>query len=216
MDSAYWNNFYHSNPDLSKPSPFAEHVVGYLLKNNIKINLFDAGCGNGRDTIFIAHNKLSTVGLDQSNVAITENKKHVKENMNSFLSYLEADFTTYNYDDYLFKNTNDFFALYSRFTWHAINYKEEELLLNNIKLSKKLKYLFIEARTIQDSIYGDGQEVGMHEFITTHYRRFIEPLDLIKKIKNCGFEINEFDEGVNFSKTDHENPHLLRIIAKKK
>ena len=99
---------------------------------------------------------------------------------------------------------------------HLWNLANEKLLLNNINLSKKLDYLFIEARTVQDSIYGDGHEVGMHEFITTHYRRFIEPFDLIKKIKNCGFEIIEFDEGKGFSKTDLDDPHLLRIIAKRR
>lgn len=216
MDSKYWNSFYQSKPDLRKPSPFAEYVVWYLSKNDIRINLFDAGCGNGRDTSFIAQNKISIVGLDQSKSAITSNKKQVKQNMNSYLSYLEADFTIFDYDNYLFKNTNEFFGLYSRFTWHAINYDEEELLFNNIKSSKKLNYLFIEARTIQDSIYGDGKMIGIHEFITTHYRRFIDPLDLIKKIRNCGFEIVKFDEGNNFSKTDHDDPYLLRIIAKKK
>jgi len=215
MDTKYWNNFYQSNPDLSKPSPFAEYIVGYLLNRKIKINLFDAGCGNGRDTNFIAHNKFSALGLDQSNVAITENKKQVKQCMNNFLNYIKTDFTTFDYDGYSFKNGHDIYGLYSRFTWHAINYKEEELLLKNLKLSKKLHYLFIEARTIQDSIYGSGQKIGMHEFITTHYRRFIEPSSLIKKIKKCGFEITEFDEGVGFSKTDLDDPYLLRIIAKK-
>ena len=191
MDSKYWNNFYQSNPDLSNPSAFAEYVVSYLKKNNIHINLFDAGSGNGRDTNFIAHNQINILGLDQSDLVITENLKHVNQNMNNFLNYLPADFTTFNYD-------------------------EEKLLLNNIMSLKKLLYLFIEARTVEDSIYGDGRKVGEHEFVTSHYRRFIEPLDLIKKIKNCGFEIAEFVEGVNFSKTDHENPHLVRIIAKKK
>lgn len=216
MDSNYWNNFYQSNPNLSKPSAFAEYIVSYLSKNNIHINLFDVGCGNGRDTNFIAHNQINILGIDQSDLVITENLKHVNQNMDNFLNYLPADFTTFNYDNYSFKNSQDFSGLYSRFTWHAINYDEEKMLLDNIMSLKKLHYLFIEARTVEDSIYGDGRKVGEHEFVTSHYRRFIEPLDLIKKIKNCGFEINEFVEGINFSKTDHENPHLLRVIAKKK
>ena len=61
---------------------------------------------------------------------------------------------------------------------HAINYEEEAKLFLNLNNAANLKYLFIEARSISDGIYGDGEKVGLHEYVTTHYRRFIDPQKL--------------------------------------
>ena len=82
-----------------------------------------------------------------------------------------------------FKNYKDgTFSVYSRFTWHSINYKDEQKLLLSLKKNKNLKFIYIEARTINDAIYGEGIKVGKHEFMTSHYRRFIDPKVLKKKL----------------------------------
>ncbi len=49
----------------------------------------------------------------------------------------------------------------------------------NIAKQKNLDFLFIETRTLKDNLYGVGKKVGKHEFVSTHYRRFIDP----KKLK---------------------------------
>ena len=73
----------------------------------------------------------------------------------------------------------------------------------------------IEARTVYDELYGVGKKVGEHEYVSSHYRRFIDPKQLKKKLGKL-FKIKFFKVGRNFAKYKKENPKVLRIIAVKK
>ena len=57
------------------------------------------------------------------------------------------------------KKISSDFGLYSRFTLHTINYANEKLFFQSISKQKKLKYIFIETRTIQDDYYGVGKKL---------------------------------------------------------
>ena len=76
-----------------------------------------------------------------------------------------------------------------------------------------MKYLFIETRTINDEIYGKGKKIGKHEYVTSHYRRFIDPRDLKKKLSKFT-KILYFKESKNYAKFKNQNPWILRVIAK--
>ena len=72
----YWDNFYKKKKVLIKPTNFS-----YFCYNFLKIyqgTLFDAGCGNGRDTVFFNKKKIKTIGLDTSISAIKKNIKIYK------------------------------------------------------------------------------------------------------------------------------------------
>ena len=64
-------------------------------------------------------------------------------------------------------------------------------LLNSLNKQKKLEYIFIECRTIKDDIYGKGKKIGKHEFVDTHYRRFIDPKELKRRLSKH-FKISYF------------------------
>ena len=214
MDKSYWDKFYSKNPDIHQPSNFAKYILNFMEQNSIKVNLFDLGCGNARDTVYFALNNVSAHGIDQSHEAIESDKNKYKVNQN--LSFSSDDFTRFNFDKFNFKNKNLKYSLYSRFTLHAINYSEEEVLLENISTLKNLEWLFFEARTIRDKIYGQGEQVGKHEFVTSHYRRFIDPEVFIDKVENLGFKVVDFSESEGYSKLDENDPNLMRLIINKK
>jgi len=201
----HWNNFYKKNRLVSTPTNFAKFCLNYLNKDEV---IYDAGCGNGRDVVFFNKSKIKCFGVDSSKTAIDINKKKFKKIKNRFI---KANFCKYNYGKYL-KNT---FSIYSRFAFHAINKKDEDLLIKNLSKKKKLNYLFIETRTIYDDFYGKGIKIGKDQFIHDHYRRFIKPQVLKKKIEKR-FNILYFKISKNFAKFKNENPCVLRIIAKKK
>ena len=58
------------------------------------------------------------------------------------------------------------------------------------------------------------EKVGTHEF-KAHYRRFIDPADIKKKLRKFS-QIIYFKEAKNFAKFKNENPWILRIVAKVK
>ena len=112
------------------------------------------------------------------------------------------------------KITNKAFSVYSRFSLHAINKTEEKTFFNNLNKSKKLQLLMIETRTIYDELFGKGKKISTNEYLTDHYRRFIDPKDIKKKLKKK-FKIIYYFLGKNLAKYKKENPKILRIILKK-
>lgn len=205
MKKYYWDYFYKKKNSPTKETTFAKFSIKKIKKLNIKI--FDIGCGNGRDTIFFNKEGLDCVGLDKSSEVIEKNKK----NYNNF----SDKFFKKNFCNFFKNKIKEPFIVYSRFTWHSINYIDEKKLLSFLKKNKNLKFLFIETRTINDGIYGKGKMLGKHEYVTTHYRRFIDPKDLKKKLS--GFlKIIYINESKNLAKLKKENPCVIRIIAKRK
>ena len=130
---------------------------------------------------FFNKKKINSIGIDKSYSAIKKNKKNFQKFRNKFVNKNFCSFFTY-------KNFDFPFSVYSRFTLHSINYSDEKKLLNSLNKLKKLEYIFIECRTIKDDIYGKGKKVGKHEFVDTHYRRFIDP----KEIKEDYLNILKF------------------------
>lgn len=205
MKKYYWDNFYRKKNSPTKETAFAKFLLKKIKKINLKI--FDIGCGNGRDTIFFNKNGLHCIGLDKSSEVIKKNKIKYRKYSDRFLKK--------NFCNFFQTEIKEPFIVYSRFTWHSINYNDEKRLLKCIKENKKLKFLLVEARTIKDEIYGKGRMLGKHEYMTTHYRRFIEPKVLKKKLSKF-LKIIYFKESKNLAKFKNENPCVIRIIAKRR
>jgi SAM-dependent methyltransferase len=207
MDKKYWNKYYSNDVVTEEPSDFAQFCINNYKKECGSI--IDIGCGNGRDTFFFSSQSIQSIGLDQSEIVIKGNKaKSSKLGLNC--SFFVGDFSNFDFDSICHKP----YSIYSRFTLHAINYKEEDKLFKHLFSNINLKYLFIEVRSIRDLLYGEGKEVGLHEFVTSHYRRFINPKKLISKLKE-NFEILYFKESQGFAKTKTEDPWIIRTIVKR-
>ena len=206
LNLKYWNNFYKKKNLVIQPSKFATYCQKVL--KDYKGIVYDIGCGNGRDVIFFNKKKIYCIGIDKSPQAIFKSKK-------KFLPY-KNHFKNKNFCKFFFKQLKVAnFSIYSRFSLHSISYVNEKKLLDSLINQANLEYLFIESRTLDDELYGIGKRVGKHEFISTHYRRFIDPLILKQKLKKY-FNIIYFRKSKGFAKFKKEDPCILRIIAKKK
>ncbi len=109
--------------------------------------------------------------------------------------------TTQDVIDYIRKNESPSFV-YARFFWHAIT-REEQLAI--LKWARKT--IFIEARTIEDrdrkKVYAD------------HDRNYVDVVRLVKDLKDNGYQLLHISEGISFSPYNGEDPHLVRIVARK-
>jgi tellurite methyltransferase len=208
MDKEYWENYYAGQGPTGQPSDFARYIVEKY--GGECGHVFDIGCGNGRDSMFFSSQSVSCTGIEQCGVAISTNESK-KNELELNVSFQQGDFSTCDYSSL----ANGEYSIYSRFTLHAINYEEEAELFLHLNNAANLKYLFIEARSISDGIYGDGEKVGLHEYVTTHYRRFIDPQTLKTQLGEY-FDIVSFEEGQGFAKTEAEDPCLIRVIAKRR
>lgn len=190
-----------------QPSDFAQFCARlYTPEHGL---LFDIGCGNGRDTFYFSSQALPCCGIDQSETVIQQNQAKRAE-LGLPARFHAGDFSACDYDAL----SGGTYSVYSRFTLHAINYDEDARLFEHLNQGRSLKYLFIEARSIRDALYGQGKEVGRHEFVTTHYRRFIDPVELQDKLERT-FDILSFEEGQGFARTEMEDPCLIRVVARR-
>lgn len=206
-DVAYWNQFYKKElKEIQKPSDFAGFVLPYMEAGK---KLMDIGCGNGRDSIYFAANKIDVTGVDASETAINRLRNYGIENS----LFLCDDFVTCKA---LYQIQYDYF--YSRWTIHAISERQEDELLQNIVVAlRKEGLFFVEVRSTKDELYGKGKEVAKNAFIYNgHFRRFIDIQIFRKKLETLGFEIIYADEKMGFSKTEESDPMLIRLIAKKR
>lgn len=92
--------------------------------------------------------------------------------------------------------------VYARFFWHAIDRNEQLAILKWVK-----KHLYLEARTDKDK---------PKNIIGSHKRNLVDTTQLKKDLEDNGFEVTYFVESYGLSPFRGEDPHLFRVIAKKK
>jgi cyclopropane fatty-acyl-phospholipid synthase-like methyltransferase len=196
----YWNNFYKSFL-VRKESSFARFVYKKIkTKKNSKI--LDVGCGNGRDTFFFLKKGFDVKGIDISETAIINNKKILSKNF--FLKDLCSKKCYFN---------EKFNIIYARFFLHAINTKKEKFFFKNIKkIFYKNTIIFLEFRTIKDPLIKKGEKLSKYERFYTHYRRFIDTKELVKKITGEGFKILHISSSYNYARFNNERPHICRLL----
>ena len=209
-DKKYWTEYYTKNSKPTDASTFAEFILPKLSENK---NLIELGCGNGRDSIYFARNKLNVVAVDQVEDEIDYLNENYKEENITFIVDDFTDLVNTNSD--LIKNT-DFDYIYSRFTFHSINEAKEDNTLDWIEdnLNKGGCFL-LEARSLNDPMFKQGKSLSDTENFTTHYRRYMDLDKIIEKIGSRNFDIVYKIEDNNLAVYKDDNPYVIRIIAKK-
>lgn len=204
----YWDRYYSKIQEIEPPSPFAEFCSQYIGKDTV---ILEAGFGTGRDSVYFSSLAKKVIAIDISKEAYNFVKNIAKDYDN--IQFRVDDFTAPKEYDYLGKGIN---LVYSRWTLHAINSEGENRFLKLVsKILQPGNIFCIECRSTKDGLFGKGEKISENEFIYSHYRRFITRSELEKKLKSFGFEIIFSTEGYGFSKVGDDDPHLIRIIARK-
>ena len=210
-DLSYWNKFYKKKEKKILCSNFAKFIKKKII--NKKSNILEIGTGNGRDAFYFSKYSKNIIAIDQSKIAINNNKLRAKRLRIKNLIF--KSFSLNNFTKIRKKNLIN--LIYARFFIHSIDQKKENFFLKKLISFNNLKPLIVlEFRTTKDKLMKKGKKISKFERYTDHYRRFIETKKFEKKIKNMGFIIIYKKFGINLSKTKNDNPHLCRIIFKKK
>jgi cyclopropane fatty-acyl-phospholipid synthase-like methyltransferase len=208
VDKAYWENYYKSPNLVKSPSSFAEFCLRNYLKPHNK--LLELGCGNGRDSVFFAENKIHVDAIDQCEAEMDAlSKKNALEN----LKFIAADFTN-------LKTDSLYDAIYSRFSIHAITLEEEMRVLKwcggHIKADG---YFFIEIRGKENKLFGMGKPVENFEdtfILDGHARRFIDFEVFKSRLISNEFKIDFGMEDFGFAPfPGMEDEKFIRVVAKK-
>ncbi len=205
-DTQYWNEFYANAKDISMPSLFAKEAIKKMDKGG---NLLELGCGNGRDSIFFASKGLNVTAIDSSDKAI-----EMLQNMDipGNIFFVCDDFVTA-----AALYTGQYEYCYSRFSLHAINEQQESEVIENVyNVLKDGGSFFVEVRSVNDELYGKGEQVGRNAFhYQGHFRRFVEKSELENKMKSAGFVVEYSEESRGFAPFGEDDPQVIRMILRK-
>lgn len=205
--SVYWDDFYKKNHAPSSPSQFAAFIRAELPGYD---NVIDFGCGNGRDSFFFAWQGCRVLGIDSSVSAIRSCNKNIRTKKQAArIQFVSCDVS--NFDELwkkldawpLKKNKT---ILYARFFLHAIDDESEKNFLGHlskIKWEGDLK-LCIEARTMEDEFHTKVTDL--------HYRRFIDPNLLVRRIVDFGFSLEYLFQGTGLAKHKEDDACVVRAI----
>lgn len=202
-DKNYWEWYYKKHSKPWKESPFASFVWDYIESWK---TIFELGCWNARDSIFFNENWLNVFAIDQCDNEIAL----LKENYwNDKLSFSSWDFTRMRVE-------NNYDYIYSRFTLHSIDSESEVRTLKWIYDSLVDGWnFFLEARSINDPLCWEWDEVSDNWYVTDHYRRFLNYEDFIIRLEKMWFNIDYKIESNGLAVHKDEDPVVIRIIAKK-
>ena len=201
----YWNQYYQNQVCSTQPSPFARYVSTLVEPGR---ELVDLGCGNGRDALYFAGLGLKVAGMHLSASAI----QMLEERKTPNVSFLCGDFISHPAH-----TPARYHYAYSRFTIHAINRKQEALLLQTMyQALKPGGKFFIEVRSVHDPLYGKGQPVERNAFFyDNHYRRFIVLGELTRALEQCGYRVEYAKEQTGFAPYGNDDPPVIRVVAVK-
>lgn len=208
-DTEYWNQYYRKiagEGKIETPSLFAQFASKQMEGGK---SLLELGCGNGRDSVYFMAKGMNVTAIDASDGVIEGlQKKYQDEN----ICFICDDFVC---SSAIFVGQYDY--IYSRFSLHAINERQETEVIKNVcEGLKQHGKFFIEVRSIHDEIYGKGKQVGRNSFIYDgHFRRFVDINELVDKLQQCDFKVVYAEENIGFAPFGDNNPPIIRVIAEK-
>lgn len=211
-ESSYWSNFY-VNFNMAVPSQFC---VMLATEANKETPVVEFGCGNGRDSIYLARHGFSVYASDLCEHAISHNKK--KDGGVDNKKTAEFNVCDISKEDQVQElvqrargdDSGTKLNLYNRFFLHSIDEEQERLFLTAVsKATVCGDQLYMEFRCTlnakQDKIYTD------------HYRRYVNTAELVEMMTTeLGFNVTYQCTGQGMAKYKNEDPFVSRIIAQRR
>lgn len=202
----YWNEFYGCNDEFVPeiPSQFAAFSA---LEIDRADTIIDIGCGNGRDSLFFAAMGWDVLGLDFSNSAISYCKEQGKRRglSRARFEHFKIEENADLNDCIIWKDKP--ISVYSRFFLHAIDDSQQDSFFKTITSITNLRKVALEFRTHKDA--------ANKKVTKNHYRRFIDPIEVILEAKKYGLQNNYMSQGFGFAKFRDDDAHVARIILTK-
>lgn len=203
----YWNDFYANQNMTEVASPFAVFVDTYCDDQKfVDPTLLDLGCGNARDSAYFASKGFDVMAVDRSASAIsTNNGKFGGSNINfSVMDLTDLGAHVGSYD-----------VIYCRWVIHSITPTDQTRVLKAVRnLLSPNGIFFIEARTVDDPLFGKGEPgKDKNSFVHGHYRRFLSVPELESQLIDHGFAIEHISASNEYSVVHDDKPHLVRITA---
>lgn len=211
-EKRYWDKFYTdniNNKEFMIPSQFC-----CLMATEINANqsIAEFGCGNGRDSIFLARHGFNVVAMDLSSKVVAINNKKTKDYDN--ISFYRGDVSIREdvsmlLNEARLRSKTPNITVYSRFFLHSLDDKQEAILLGALSdVMVEGDIVYFEFRTNED--------IETKKIYESHFRRFVNVDKLLDRLALLNFVINYHTTGAGMAKYHDEDPVVARLIVVKK
>ena len=212
VQEVYWADFY-AHAEFDSGSRFFDFVSS---RDDLPTTVIDLGCGDGRDAIAHAMTGSRVFGVDRSHVAVRHAQAKAEQlGLVDRLTFVAADVADATaLGGVLAKARAEAgggaVLIYLRFFLHSITEETQRALLDGIHAQAEPgDALAAEFRTEQDK---DSEKV-----YTKHYRRFQNgPAFGVELAERYDYELLEEVEGRGLSPYRDEDPHLYRVLARRR
>lgn len=213
----YWSQYYTDRArDRLEPSSFAHWCMEMGWVTSLD-SVIDAGCGEGRDTIFFVSLGSRVVAVDAAESAVLRCKSLGLSAVCASMGDLPAPKALLppSSRHSLLMETHDVkpgrLVVYSRFSLHAIDTATAAAFLSWCRLHADV--LLVETRSVNDPRCGRGDDAGDNAFVDTHYRRFTRLSDVTTELKSLGFVIEHASEEWKAARTANDAAVVNRVVA---
>ena len=212
VEEVYWADFY-AHAEYDSGSTFFDFVDA---QESVPATVVDLGCGDGRDAIAHAAAGRRVVGVDRSHVAVSHAQaKADKLGLGERLTFAAADVADTEGLTAILERARSLadggpLLVYLRFFLHSIPAETQETLLDTVAAAGRSGDLIAaEFRTEDDA---DAPKVH-----GAHYRRYQNgPAFGVMLDERHDYEVLVEREGTGLSPYGDEDPHLYRVIARRR
>lgn len=205
--SNYWqkqHQKYSTYDWITKPTIFAEQIVGLLPKNG---KLIDLGAGQGQDSRFFAQNNFQVTSSDFTQDALDISKNR-SDNLK--IEYKNVDLTrTLPFDD------SSFDIVYSHLALHYFDGETTKKIFDEIyRILKKDGIFAVFVNTINDPEVAESKKIEEEYFISPVgiKKRFFS-IRYFRQLIGDKYQIKILDENGETYKDSIKN--LIRFVGKK-
>ena len=204
----YWDKFY-AKMDLSVPSQFCVMVATEIPQGSC---VLEFGCGNGRDSLYLASQRHKVCATDLSAAAVKKCQTRAEELGFKDMYFSQGDLSNLPQLKTLFEkgrelSSNDSIIGYSRFVMHSMNDEQEDVFLENLgMLMRAGETMYFEFRSKEDA--------NLEKTFGNHYRRFVDTDVFIEKMRD-DFDLKYQLTGQGMAKYKAEDPFVSRLIFEK-
>ncbi len=179
--------------DYSKPDKDIVRLVSFLKKERVK-KILDLGCGNGRNSNFLAAKNFNIVGIDNSKLAI---KKAKHENRK--VKYLFADMKKLPFRE-------DFFdaVISTQTIFHGLLKNIRKTIREIKKVTKSNGLVFITLQPMKGNKYRMGKKLEKGTYISTdgddkgEVHHFFAKAEILKEFQDFDFIDFHLERNLNY------------------
>jgi SAM-dependent methyltransferase len=207
-ESQYWNDFYAKKSVLiGVPSQFCVMVATEADKSR---PIVEFGCGNGRDSIYLARQGFKVFASDLSSGAIANNCEKEAGIDFSVCDVSAPDDVQALVNKARAGGQGGNLNLYNRFFLHSLDDEQERVFLEALaSATQPGDCLYMEFRCSLDA--------KLDKLFKGHFRRYVDTGKLVAMLEEkLEFNVTYERTGQGMAKYKHEDPFVSRIIAERR